>query len=318
MSPDEPLVTIVTPVLNRADHIGLCLASVRGQTYPHIEHVVVDGGSTDGTLDVIRAFDRDELRVLTGRDEGMYDAINKGLAIARGEVLAYLNSDDFLFPWAVEATLASLAHGYDISYGDMIVINTIHRSTSLLLAPPRFNPGWHAYVGTLSQPTVFWRRELTDRAGPFDTSYRLVADCEYWLRLASLGARFRHSGDVIACQIDHPGTLRAIHPDLLSAEFARLRAQYRPLIGRPPSRMGARIRRSILWRTLMCVLMLRLSGVVGGHRWKYLTGAVRRGEVRANPVALVGSLLPLGLRPRSIAPFDIQPIVEALMRPNES
>ncbi len=91
----SPLVSIITPVLNRRAFIRQCLMSVAKQTHPRIEHIVIDGGSTDGTLDVLRSFQRTHpIKWISGPDEGMYDAINKGMELANGDILAYLNSDD--------------------------------------------------------------------------------------------------------------------------------------------------------------------------------------------------------------------------------
>ena len=117
-----PLVSIVTPSLNRADLIESTLRSVRSQSYPHVEHIVVDGGSTDGTLAVLRRYEGTYgLRWISEPDHGMYSAINKGLAMARGQVLAYLNSDDLYFPWTVETVVAAFrSHPEaDLVHGDV-------------------------------------------------------------------------------------------------------------------------------------------------------------------------------------------------------
>src|SRR4029079_2623963 len=104
--PTRPLVSVVTPTLNQARFLERTLASVRGQTYPNIEHIVVDGGSTDGALEILERERRaGTLRTTSGPDAGMYDAVNKGLGMATGEVLAYLNSDDAWLPWAVERVM---------------------------------------------------------------------------------------------------------------------------------------------------------------------------------------------------------------------
>ena len=104
--PIRPLVSIVTPTLNQAEYLGRTLGSVRRQTYPRIEHFVVDGGSTDATLHVLRAAESSAgMRWVSEPDDGMYDAINKGISRTTGEIVGYLNSDDLYFPWAVEAAV---------------------------------------------------------------------------------------------------------------------------------------------------------------------------------------------------------------------
>jgi glycosyltransferase involved in cell wall biosynthesis len=129
-----PLVSVVTPVLNRADTIAGCLASVAAQTHPKVEHIVMDGGSTDETLDVVEAFPaRHDLHWVSGPDRGMYDAINNGLKIASGDVFAYLNSDDMWFPWMLEVAVDALQEGADLVYGDLALIACGRR---FLFQPP--------------------------------------------------------------------------------------------------------------------------------------------------------------------------------------
>ena len=97
------LVSIVTPTLNRRRLLEATLESVRGQSYPNIEHIVVDGGSTDGTIELLRSFGSTyNLKWISESDDGMYAAINKGLRLASGTILAYLNSDDTYLPWTIE------------------------------------------------------------------------------------------------------------------------------------------------------------------------------------------------------------------------
>src|SRR5680860_324895 len=120
MTSDLPLVTVVTPTLNRAATLPRCLDSVQAQTYPHIEHLVVDGGSTDGSIELLEArAAQGGLRFSSGRDRGMYDAINKGMASAKGEVLAYLNSDDAYLPWTIATSVEVIAQGADMVFGDL-------------------------------------------------------------------------------------------------------------------------------------------------------------------------------------------------------
>ena len=128
---EETLVSIVTPTLNRADSIGDVLASVAAQTHGSIEHIIVDGGSTDGTVEVVERFSRTArypIRWISEPDTGMYDAINKGLRMARGDVVAYLNSDDLYFPWSVETAVRTLQEGCDFVFGDVAISR---RPTSL-------------------------------------------------------------------------------------------------------------------------------------------------------------------------------------------
>src|SRR5919106_3974396 len=117
----RPLVSIVTPVLNRVSTVGHALASVSAQTYPDIEHIVVDGGSTDGTVEILEGFGSPfDFHWVSEADGGMYEAINKGFRLARGQMLAYINSDDLYLPWSVEVAVSHLSTTRaDLVYGDM-------------------------------------------------------------------------------------------------------------------------------------------------------------------------------------------------------
>ena len=102
----RPLVSIITPSLNQARFLDDTLRSVRDQTYPHIEHIVIDGGSTDGTVEMLaRNLCDERFRWLSEPDDGMYWAVNKGLRMASGSIVAYLNADDVFLPWSVAAAV---------------------------------------------------------------------------------------------------------------------------------------------------------------------------------------------------------------------
>jgi glycosyltransferase involved in cell wall biosynthesis len=246
-------VSIITPVLNRADSIERCLVSVAKQSYNAIEHIVVDGGSSDGTRQLIQQHrPRDTVfRWISESDEGMYHAINKGIALAQGEVIAYLNSDDLYFPWSVEVAVRGLAPGIDIVYGDLGVLHTApdgQPRTFYVQFYPDFDLRYYSFVGSIAQPTVFWRRALSERIGTFDSSYRLIADCDYWLRAALAGARMRHLDEVMAVQVEHEFTLRATQPERLDDEFYRLRSKMATIVSPPRSPRWEALKKSLTWR----------------------------------------------------------------------
>lgn len=249
---ERPLVSIVTPVLNRVETIDTCLASVTGQTYPQIEHIVVDGGSTDGTLERVSAYRPwHRFRWISERDSGMYEAINKGISLAQGQVLAYLNSDDLYLPWSVDVAVRALQSGIDLIYGDLGILraHTIGKSGAFHIQfYPEFDLRYYTYVGSIGQPTVFWRQSLTERIGPFDTEYRLVGDCEYWLRAALRGASLRHIPELMAVQVEHGSTLRVTQPIRLREEFGELRRAMRRAIDPPSSLRWEWLKGSAGWR----------------------------------------------------------------------
>ncbi len=116
MTGELPLVSIVTPSLNQGRFIQETILSVKDQTYPNIEHIIVDGGSTDGTLDIIKKYEGTyKMRWVSEPDSGQSDAINKGWRMAKGEILAYLNSDDTYMPWAVETAVELFSEHPDVA-----------------------------------------------------------------------------------------------------------------------------------------------------------------------------------------------------------
>jgi glycosyltransferase involved in cell wall biosynthesis len=248
----RPLVSIVTPVLNRVETIGACLASVAEQTYQPIEQIVVDGGSTDGTLEFLEAYRPPHpFRWLSEPDNGMYEAINKGLSMARGDVLAYLNSDDIYLPWSLDVAVSALRPGTDLVYGDLGVLRPRADGKPAgfnILFYSDFDLRHYSFVGTLGQPTVFWQQRLTEAIGLFDTEYRLIGDCEYWLRAALAGATLHHIPEIMAVQVEHASTLRATEPVRLGDEFRTLRARMRDVIDPPAHMRLERLKGSLAWR----------------------------------------------------------------------
>ena len=139
----------------------------------------------------------------------MYDAINKGMELAHGDILAYLNSDDLYLPWSAEVAASALSRRGDVCYGDMAVMAERRVGRRFFIQYyPAFDRKHFTYQGALGQPSVFWTRSVMDKIGGFDTSYELIGDCEYWLRAARSGMTLRHVKDVLAIQVEHGDTLR--------------------------------------------------------------------------------------------------------------
>ncbi|MCU1349001.1 MAG: hypothetical protein JWO56_2031, partial [Acidobacteria bacterium] len=190
----RPLVSIVTPSFQQGAFIERTLESIRlqdrGTLAGKIEHIVMDGGSTDGTVAILERW-RDRISFWSAPDGGQTDAINRGLAKARGGILAYLNSDDIYYEGAVAAALEAFDRDptADVVYGDADHIDVDDR---VLGSYP--TEEWSAarlkLVCFLCQPAVFFRRRVVERFGPFDAKLDYCMDYEYWLRLAMGGARF--------------------------------------------------------------------------------------------------------------------------------
>jgi Glycosyl transferase family 2 len=180
-SADCPLVSVVTVLFNGRPCVEGCLDSVARQDYPNIEHIVIDGGSTDGTIDILRQYDNQLAFWKSEPDRGVYDAWNKGLREARGEWICFLGADDEFLTGAVSAYMAFAANNPQAEYLSSKV-RWVHpsgyeRTIGGAWTWDKFSQSMcTAHVGSMH------RRNLFDRLGIYDTSYRIVADYELLLR----------------------------------------------------------------------------------------------------------------------------------------
>ena len=272
----SPLVSIVTPTLNQGRFIEATIRSIRAQTFDHFEHIVIDGGSTDGTLDILRNQESlYALRWLSEPDGGMYEAINKGMSLASGDILAYLNSDDLYFPWTLETVVAAFQREprVDFFYGDALSVDDLTGSQEFYWAPP-FNLDHLRSAGFLPQPTVFWRRSAYASIGPFDERLRYVADCDYWMR-AGATHRFKKINEFLAVERDHTSTQREAAGSAVWDELATVRSRY--MSNRDPARARSRgAMRESVWHRLYLLAFLVQASIPSGIRtspWRSLLGS---------------------------------------------
>ncbi|HEC86471.1 MAG TPA: glycosyltransferase [Thermoplasmatales archaeon] len=222
-----PLVSIVTPSYNQGQFIEETILSVKNQNYPNIEHIIVDGGSTDNTLEILKKYEGTyNMRWVSEPDEGMYQAINKGLRMAKGEILSYLNSDDLYLPWTVETVVAHLTKNLsvDLVYGDVISLDMENKTLELIICPP-FNLKFLHRAGGFFQPTVFWRRKVFEQLGGFDETLKFVADCDYWMKVGTIFG-IRKINEVLAIDRLHGSAKRSLYPDVWRNELKEVRKRY--------------------------------------------------------------------------------------------
>ena len=183
--PELPLVTIITPSYNQGRFIEETILSVLNQDYPHIEYIVIDGGSTDQTLVIIRKYEN-RLTWFSQKDNGQTDAINKGLRLAKGEILAYLNSDDTYLPGAISRAVRYLTSENPDSpfvYGEGYHISAEGKIIERYPTEP-FNYQRLAETCFICQPTTFWKRDVIEKIGLFDDDLHYAMDYDYWIRIA--------------------------------------------------------------------------------------------------------------------------------------
>jgi glycosyltransferase involved in cell wall biosynthesis len=179
-------VSIITAVRNGESSIAVTLKSVQSQNHSDIEHVIVDGASTDGTLQIIERERCATTRLVSGPDRGVYDAFNKGLALATGDVVAFLNSGDCYTSSGVVTRMVAefVATGVGAVFGDLVVVDAIDaQRTVRRYRSSRFRPSRVAYGFMPAHPTLFMRRRVYEQFGGYDASYRIAADFELVARV---------------------------------------------------------------------------------------------------------------------------------------
>jgi len=179
-------VSIITPSFNQARFLEATMRSVLEQDYPDLEYIVVDGGSTDGSREIIEKYAGKLAWWVSEKDRGQTDAINKGFARASGDVLAWLNSDDTYQPGAVRAAVAYLKANPQtgLVYGDVNYINENGRSIGRFpAAQTDYNRLRQGYVH-IPQQAAFFRADLWRKVGPLDPGFYFAMDYDLWVRLA--------------------------------------------------------------------------------------------------------------------------------------
>jgi glycosyltransferase involved in cell wall biosynthesis len=184
----QPFVSIITPSFNQARFLEETIRSVLEQDYPRIEYIIVDGGSTDGSLDIIQRYAPRLAWWVSENDQGQTDAINKGFAHATGDILAWLNSDDTYLPGAISEAVAFMTAHPDIAmvYGDA---NLVDETGNILgRFPARQTDLRRMLRGSvhIPQQTTFFWANLWQQVGPLDPTFYFAMDYDLWVRLAKI------------------------------------------------------------------------------------------------------------------------------------
>ncbi|MDO4222064.1 MAG: glycosyltransferase family 2 protein [Akkermansia sp.] len=187
------MISIVTPTYNSAEYLEECILSLKGQRRRNFEHIIVDGCSTDGTLDIIRKYEGTyPMRWISEKDGGMYEAIAKGFRMAEGDIFAWLNSDDMYLPWATY-TMERIMKGGKVQW--CTGIPTLYNAEGmphvpynhiLLYAWPLLKRGWYdgQRLEWIQQESSFWTRKLYEAAGGLDTRFKYAGDYRLWCSFA--------------------------------------------------------------------------------------------------------------------------------------
>jgi glycosyltransferase involved in cell wall biosynthesis len=181
----QPLVSIVTPSYNQASFLETTIRSVLEQDYPSLEYFVMDGGSTDGSVELIRKYADRLSGWVSEKDRGQGDAINKGLIGAKGQIVAWLNSDDYYLPKAISSAVKVFEQNPDAAlvYGDMQAVDQ-NGQTHNVLRYSQYSLEDLLCFQIIGQPAVFFRKEAYEQAGGLDVSFHYMLDHLLWIRIA--------------------------------------------------------------------------------------------------------------------------------------
>jgi glycosyltransferase involved in cell wall biosynthesis len=223
-----PRVTIVTPSYNQAEFLEETLRSVLLQNYPNLEYIVMDGGSSDGSVEIIRKYEKHLAYWTSEKDAGASDAIAKGFERATGSILAYLNSDDPYLPGAIHAVVRAFE---EQPRCDVVFGNTYWTDPDgNILAERRQTPFWAAsyvYGGSdIQQPSTFWKRELYEKAGGMNSSFVTAFDTDLFFRFIACDAKFRHVKRFLSCFRIHPESKSSTLIERRTQELDRIRSAH--------------------------------------------------------------------------------------------
>lgn len=191
------MISIITPTFNSEEYLEDCIKSIIAQTYVNYEHIIVDGGSTDNTIKIIKKYENQyPVCWISEKDNGMYDAIAKGFKMAKGDIFCWLNSDDMYMPWTLETVNRVMNRKVGEEKVQWCVgrdsrfthdgINYIVSNRVRVFPRRLIEKGWMNGVklGCLQQESSFWTRELYESVGGIDVNYKLAGDFHLWKKFA--------------------------------------------------------------------------------------------------------------------------------------
>jgi glycosyltransferase involved in cell wall biosynthesis len=225
---EKPLVSIITPSWNSAAFIEQTILSVINQTYNNIEYIVIDGGSSDNTLEIINKYSDSIAYLVSEPDNGMYHAINKGISLANGQIVAYLNSDDLYYPNSLSKVVKIFNDNpsADLVYGNLDFIDAAGNKLFTQIYPS-FN--WSRFVSAnfamIGQPSAFWRKGLIEEIGLFDETMKMASDFDFFIR-AGKDAKLLHVQEILAAFRIHLNSLTGSQRKLGDEEVCRIHEKY--------------------------------------------------------------------------------------------
>ena len=221
--PTQPLVSIITPSFNQAAFLEQTLRSVLEQDYPNIEYWVIDGGSTDNSVEIIKQYAPRLAGWVSEKDRGQADGVNKGFAKATGEIIGWLNSDDLYHPEAISGAVEAFRLHPEASFvfSDVESIDEHGNAFNLMHYGDWKLPDLMTF-NIIGQPGVFMRRAVLEQAGYLDLSYNYLLDVQLWLRMAAIAEPYYAPEEVWAAARIHSDAKNIAHAKDFGAEAFRL------------------------------------------------------------------------------------------------
>jgi len=201
-----PLISVITVTFNRIKYLEKTILSVQNQDYPCLEHIIIDGGSTDGTVDLLKSYDGQyNMRWSSEKDEGISDGLNKGFKMAKGSIFCWLDSDDVY----LQGTIKKIVDVFqkrpeiDLVFGDILIINSDDEKINNIKFTDFSFENWIYEGGCINPSAAFWRKELHKKIGGLDKKYMWSPDIYFFTEAGACGAKFYHINRPLAAYRYH-------------------------------------------------------------------------------------------------------------------
>jgi glycosyltransferase involved in cell wall biosynthesis len=260
---DQPRITLVTPSYNQGPYLETTIRSILDQGYPNLEYIIVDGGSTDESVDIIKRYQDQLAWWVSEKDRGQSHAINKGFERATGEIYCYINSDDTLKPGALDAVAEAWNQGHEFITGWVVLLEPDGGEWPQLPFGRSTNPEWLIW-NPLCQQATYWAARFTKQLGPFREDLHYCFDYEFWMRLWFVAKAEPHM--LKRCMGGyrlHEASKTVSQLDRFEPEFKKLRAEYRACLT-PGERRT--VDQALLAREATCIRNAGWESLRSGHR----------------------------------------------------